>query len=246
MCVGNWKMFKTTGETLAYIERFLSLARTVPEHVQIALCPPFTSLQTAGKALRAGGAAGRVKLGAQTMQWEDRGAYTGEISAPMLLDVGVEYVILGHSERRQYFGETDEAVRRKTQAALAHGLRPIVAVGEPLAVREAGSATQYVIAQVHAALADLPNDAFAHLAIAYEPIWAIGTGHNCDAAQANDLMLAIRTCLPQLRETSILYGGSVKAQNIAQYAAQPDIDGALVGGASLDPDGFAELCASAA
>jgi triosephosphate isomerase len=240
-------MFKTATEARAYVEHFLELAPTLPQDVEIVLCPPFTALEAVGEALRQ--AQGRsiphddtVKLGAQNMYWRESGAYTGEVSVPMLLDLGVQYVIIGHSERRQYFGETDEDVRMKTAAALQHGLVPIVAVGETLAIREAGDARAHVCAQVCAALEGLTDDAIARVVIAYEPIWAIGTGRNCDPAQANDIMQAIRACTPALRDVPILYGGSVKPDNIAGYCGQAGIDGALVGGASLDPDSFAALC----
>lgn len=247
ICAGNWKMFKTTGEARAYVERFLELVPEIPESVEVVLCPPFTALQSVRDALRAAKpGAGRIKLGAQNMHWAASGAYTGEISAPMLLDLGVEYVILGHSERRQHFGETDEYVRRKTEAALEHGLTPIVAVGESLEVRRPGRAREHVVAQTRAALAGLAPDAVRKVVLAYEPIWAIGTGENCDALDANEIMHAMRESVEGLEEVPILYGGSVKPENIALYVAQPDIDGGLVGGASLDPDSFATLAKGAA
>lgn len=241
ICAGNWKMNKTTGETKAYIERFAELAPSIPSRVELVLCPPFTSLQTARDTLRSANPDERIKLGAQNMHWEASGAFTGAISAPMLQDVGVQYVILGHSECRQYFGETDEYVRLKTAAALMNGLTPIVAVGESLEVRRAGGAVDHVVAQTLAALADLSADQVRGVVLAYEPIWAIGTGENCDPAQANEIMRAMRECIDALQDVPILYGGSVKPDNIAQYAAQPEIDGGLVGGASLDPDSFANL-----
>ena len=240
-------MFKTTAEASAYIERFVDLAASVPQNVDLVLCPPFTALGAVRDALRATqGNDGRIKLGAQNMHWEAEGAFTGEISAPMLLDFGVRYVILGHSERRQYFGETDEYVRRKTVAALRAGLTPIVAVGESLELREAGKTQTHVVGQVTAALAGLSIEELSGVVIAYEPIWAIGTGKNCDPKDANAVMRAIRGCMPGLEDVPILYGGSVKPENIAQYTAQPDIDGGLVGGASLSPDGFATLAKEAA
>jgi triosephosphate isomerase len=236
-------MFKTAAEAAAYVDRFLQAARSIPQSVEIVLCPPFTALHAVQRALRD---STRVKLGAQNMHWEDSGAFTGEISAPMLLEYGVEYVIIGHSERRLYFGETDAYVRMKTAAALRHGLTPIVAVGESLDVREAGLADNYVTAQVREALDGLSEEQLAKLVIAYEPIWAIGTGKNCDPADANEIMRAIRACMPGLHDVPILYGGSVKPQNIAGYCGQSDIDGALVGGASLDADAFATLATEAA
>lgn len=240
-------MFKTTRETVEYIVRFIELSESVPENVDLVLCPPFTSLEAASVALRQlQGDGGRIKIGAQNMHWEPSGAYTGEISAPMLLDLGVRYVILGHSERRQYFGETDENVRLKTAAALNAGLIPIVAVGESLDLRKEGKTQTHVVGQVTAALGGLSQEQLSRVVIAYEPIWAIGTGHNCDPKDANAVMRAIRGCMHGLNGVPILYGGSVKPENIAQYTAQPDIDGGLVGGASLSPDGFATLAKEAA
>ena len=242
ICAGNWKMFKTASEARAYGERFAELASSIPGHVELVLCPPFTALQALRDALDGT----RVKLGAQNMYWESSGAFTGEISAPMLVDLGVQYVILGHSERRQYFGETDEDVRRKTAAALQAGLTPIVAVGESLQIRDDGNAASHVVAQTRAALSGLDAVSIAKVVMAYEPVWAIGTGRNCDAADANTIMHAIRAAVDGLATVPILYGGSVKPENVAQYASQQDIDGGLVGGASLDPDSFARLAQGAA
>lgn len=247
VCVANWKMNKTNAEAAAFVERFMQLVPSIPDSVDLVICPPFTALHTVAASLSAAqGADGRVKLGAQNMHWEPSGAFTGEISAPMLLEIGVQYVILGHSERRQYFCETDETVRLKTAAALSSGLTPIVAVGESLELREQGRTHSHVCAQTLGALAGLDAEQIAKLVIAYEPIWAIGTGQNCDPADANDVMHEIRGCTDALRDVPILYGGSVKPDNIAQYTALSDIDGGLVGGASLDPDGFAALAAAAA
>lgn len=247
VCVANWKMNKTNAEAAAFVERFAQLVPSIPESVELVLCPPFTALQTVAASLDAAqGRGGRVKLGAQNMHWEPSGAFTGEISAPMLLEIGVQYVILGHSERRQYFGETNETVRLKTAAALEAGLTPIVAVGETLELREQGRTQSHVCAQTLAALAGLEPQDVRKLIVAYEPIWAIGTGHNCDAAEANSVMHEIRGCIEGLEDVPILYGGSVKPENIAQYTALSDIDGGLVGGASLDPDSFATLSSEAA
>jgi triosephosphate isomerase (TIM) len=240
-------MHKTNADAAAFVERFAQRAREIPDNVDVVLCPPFTALHTVAATLDAAqGPQGPVKLGAQNMHWEKSGAFTGEISAPMLLEIGVQYVILGHSERRQYFCETDETVRLKTASALAAGLTPIVAVGESLQIRRAGGTLEHVLAQVRAALDGLTVDDVRRVAIAYEPIWAIGTGENCDPVEANEVMQAIRGCVSGLEEVPILYGGSVKPDNIANYTAQPGIDGGLVGGASLDPDGFAALAAGAA
>jgi len=246
VCVANWKMHKTNAQAASFVERFMQLVPSIPQEVELVLCPPFTALQTVAAALRAAlGGDGRVKLGAQNMHWEQSGAFTGEISAPMLLEIGVQYVILGHSERRQYFGETDETVRLKTRAALSAGLTPIVAVGESLDLRRQGQTQSHVCAQTLGALAGLEPDDVRKIVLAYEPIWAIGTGENCNPAEANDVMHEIRGCIDGLADVPILYGGSVKADNIAQYTALSDIDGGLVGGASLDPDTFATLAKNA-
>jgi triosephosphate isomerase len=242
ICAGNWKMHKTGREAAAFVDAFLPLARAVPERIEIVLCPPFTALSAVAPMLRSG----RVRLGAQDVHWEESGAFTGAISAPMLREYGVQYVIVGHSERREYFGDTDLTVRLKTAAALAGGLTPIVAVGETLELRDAGKALQHITLQTRAALEGLSATDVARVVLAYEPIWAIGTGRNCDPSEANDAMAAMRACVPGLRDAPILYGGSVKAENIAAYTAQPDIDGGLVGGASLDPSSFATLCTNAA
>lgn len=239
-------MHKTNADAAAFVERFMQRASSIPQSVELVLCPPFTSLQTVAASLDAAqGKGGRVKLGAQNMHWEPSGAFTGEISAPMLLEIGVQYVILGHSERRQYFGETDETVRLKTAAALANGLTPIVAVGESLDVRRSGGTESHVVAQTLGALGGLQPEDVAKIVIAYEPIWAIGTGENCDPSDANGVMQAIRGCMSGLEDVPILYGGSVKPDNIANYTAQPGIDGGLVGGASLDPESFAALASAA-
>ena len=240
---GNWKMYKTAAQTREYLQQFLHAANDVPDNVQLVLCPPFTSIPAASEMLAA---QQRVALGAQNVHWDDTGAFTGEISAPMLREFGVCYVIVGHSERRQFFGETDETVRLRTAAALQADVIPIVAVGESLAIREQGSETEHVVAQIRAALDGLSRAQIERVIVAYEPIWAIGTGKNCDAAAANTIMGAIRASVDGLQDVPILYGGSVKPENVAQYAAQPEIDGGLVGGASLDPLGFAKLAAAAA
>ncbi len=239
---GNWKMHKTADEAVAFVDAFLPLLPSIPESVDIVLCPPFTALDAVCRRLRGHD---RVNVGAQTMSWAQNGAFTGEISAPMLTDIGVRYVILGHSERRQLFNETDGDVRRKVVAALTNGLTPIVAVGETLAEREAGTADDCVTAQTRAALDGLAPDATAKIVLAYEPIWAIGTGRNCDAGDADAVMHAIRTCMRGLERVPILYGGSVKIDNVFDYMQRPNIDGGLVGGASLDPEGFAALLRAA-
>lgn len=243
VCAGNWKMHKTAPDAVAFVNAFLPLAARVPARAEIVLCPPFTALAAVAQALHG---QERIQLGAQDVHWDRSGPFTGEISAPMLTNLGVRFVIIGHSERREYFGETDLTVRLKTIAALENRMTPIVAVGETQATREAGKTKDHVIAQTIAALADLDERQRARVILAYEPVWAIGTGENCDAVEANNVMAHMRGCLPGLQDVPILYGGSVRPENIAAYTAQPDIDGGLVGGASLDPGEFARLCAAAA
>jgi triosephosphate isomerase len=238
---GNWKMNKTAAETAAYLDDFIPLAESLPAAVEIVVAPPFTSIPTAGTRLRGS----RVRLGAQTMHWELKGAFTGEISAPMLTEFGVSYVILGHSERRAYFNETDRTVNLKVNTALAQGLVPIVAVGETLDERNAGSTDARVVAQTRAAFEGLNPEDVSRCVVAYEPIWAIGTGRNCDAEESDRVMGVIRASVTGLENVPLLYGGSMNAENVAGYMARPEIDGGLVGGASLDPRGFATLIANA-
>jgi len=240
---GNWKMHKTHLEAMHFVESLRN--RLEPrdyERVEVVLCPPFTALRTVQTTID--GANLDLGLGAQNMHWAPSGAYTGEISGPMLVKLGVSYVIIGHSERREFFGETDEAVNRKVKAAFEHGLLPIMCVGETLAEREAGGTEAKVARQVRAGLAGVSRDRLASVVVAYEPIWAIGTGRNAYPEDAEATIALIRTTLGSLGgdaadEVRIQYGGSVKAGNIAGFMAQPDIDGALVGGASLDPEEFA-------
>ncbi|HEY1883185.1 MAG TPA: triose-phosphate isomerase [Candidatus Cybelea sp.] len=238
---GNWKMHKTAAETAAFFDAFLPRVAGVPAKIEIVVAPPFTSLPLASSRL----AGTRVRLGAQTMHWELQGAFTGEISAPMLLEFGVSYVILGHSERRAYCGENDRTVNLKVRTALGQGLTPIVAVGETSQEHDAGEADERVISQTRDAFAGIPAEDLAKVVVAYEPIWAIGTGKNCDPREANRVMGTIRRCVAELGGVPILYGGSMNAANVASYMAQPQINGGLIGGASLDPEGFASLIAHA-
>jgi triosephosphate isomerase len=206
------------------------------------VAPPFTALAAAAEAMR--GSA--VELAAQNVHFEKQGAFTGEVSAPMLAEVGCHHAIVGHSERRQLFGETDETVRKKVGALLAVGIRPIVCVGETLAEREAGRTLEVVDRQVRAALSGLPAEPVAALTIAYEPVWAIGTGKTASTAQAQEVHAAIRKLLRELAggaadAVRIQYGGSVKPENAAELMAQPDVDGALVGGASLKAQDFSQI-----
>jgi triosephosphate isomerase (TIM) len=214
---------------------------------EIVICPPATALEAVGRAL----AGTPFFLGAQTMHWELQGAFTGEISAPMLVDVGCRFVIIGHSERRIYFGETDEAVGRKVPTAFAHHLIPMVAVGENLEQRETGETDAVLNRQVQTAVARIAKEDFPRLVIAYEPVWAIGTGRTATGQEANRVAGMIRRLLGTLGgrtaadEMRILYGGSVKPDNIREFLQQPDIDGALVGGASLDAAAFAAIVRAA-
>lgn len=238
---GNWKMFKTVKEAQNYAGEFLNQVGEVTD-LDIVLCAPFTSLAALKDELEES----IVHLGAQNMSWAEEGAYTGEISPPMLLDVACTYVILGHSERRELLHETDEDIARKVRTALTSGLTPILCVGENLAQREEGRALGVVRNQVQKDLADLTVEELRRVVIAYEPIWAIGTGRTASAADAQEMCGGIRSTLAAIagegaEHITILYGGSVKENNISELMAQPDIDGALVGGASLDPSGFARL-----
>lgn len=239
----NWKMHKTHLEAMHFVESLRNrLTAADYAQVEVVVCPPFTALRTVQTSID--GAEMDVALGAQNMFWAESGAYTGEVSPLMLAKLGVAYVIIGHSERRELFGETDEGVNRKVKAAFEHGLLPIMCVGETLAERDAGGTIAKVEGQVRAGLAGVPAGKLSSLVIAYEPIWAIGTGRNAYPDDAQATISAIRSTVRSVAgdvadEIRIQYGGSVKSGNIAGFMAQPDIDGALVGGASLDPEEFA-------
>ncbi|MGB5593374.1 MAG: triose-phosphate isomerase [Crocosphaera sp.] len=230
---GNWKMHKTQAEAMEFLTVLKSKVEDTDEAREIVLCVPFTALSILSKSLHGG----LVRLGAQNVHWEDKGAYTGEISGPMLTELSVDYVVIGHSERRQYFGETDETVNLRVIAAQRHGLTPILCVGETKQQRDAGEAERVIINQLKRGLVGVDQN---NLVIAYEPIWAIGTGDTCDASEANSIIGIIRQQLSN-KNVTIQYGGSVKPDNIDEIMAQSDIDGALVGGASLDPVGFARI-----
>jgi triosephosphate isomerase len=239
---GNWKMYKTTIEAGDLAARLVALVAGVLDR-DIVLAPPFTALSTVAAVMKGT----NMALSAQNMFWEDKGAFTGEISAEMLLDLGCKYVIIGHSERRQFFGETDETVNKKVRQALNKGLLPIICVGELLKEREAGSANEVIDRQVTGALKDVNAAEMHKIVIAYEPVWAIGTGKTATPEQANEIHSFIRkkvevayggTVADSLR---IQYGGSVTPENVSTLMAMPDIDGALVGGASLKPESFAAL-----
>ena len=230
---GNWKMHKTQAEALAFLQGFMGQLSETPEDREILLCVPYTALSLLSKNLHGG----RVKVGAQNVHWETSGAYTGEIAVPMLLELGTRYVVIGHSERRQYFGETDETVNLRLKAAQAGGLTPILCVGETKQQRDANETESIIIGQIERGLAGVDQ---SNLIIAYEPIWAIGTGDTCESAEANRVIGLIRSQLKN-PDVSIQYGGSVKPDNVDEIMAQPEIDGALVGGASLQPDSFARI-----
>lgn len=240
---GNWKMFKTSGEARRFVDGLSSHVGSVAGLADLVICPPFTAIAAVGDAL----GSASVALGAQDVYWEVQGAYTGEISPPMLVDLGCRYVIVGHSERRQLFGETDETVNRKVKAVLAHGMNVILCVGETLGERRAGATESAVLAQVRAGLAGISSDQTAGIVLAYEPIWAIGTGENATGEDANHVIRGIRSAVVEIAGPSVAeqiriqYGGSVKPGNIAEFAEQPDIDGALIGGASLEPDSFIQM-----
>jgi len=239
---GNWKMYKTPSETSAFFEKFIPLVSSA-HHCDVVICPPFVNLSTAVQAV----SGSRIEIGGQNLFWAKEGAYTGEVSGPMLAAVGCKWVIIGHSERRQYFGETDETVLKRTQAALEAGLNPIICVGEKLEEREGGRTEAVLSEQFAGGIAGLTPDQFAKIVIAYEPVWAIGTGKTATPQIAADAHRVIRE---QVRakfgadaasNVRILYGGSVKPENIKGLMAESEIDGVLVGGASLEAASFASI-----
>jgi triosephosphate isomerase len=238
---GNWKMHKT-------IEEATQLAKQICDKIkdtdtEVVLCVPYTALLAVKKVIDGT----NIKLGAQNLHWEDQGAFTGEISPLMLKEIGVDYCIVGHSERRQYFNETDETVNKKAHTCLNHGIRPIICVGETLEQRENGEMKTLIKSQVVKALKDIDVSQMNNIVFAYEPIWAIGTGKTATPKQANEVIAFIRTIIRELygdkvsTEIRIQYGGSVKPANVSEIMAQEDIDGALVGGASLKPDDFMQI-----
>jgi triosephosphate isomerase (TIM) len=248
LVVGNWKMHKTVAEARLLIDALRESEAKFPADVEVVVAPPFTALGAVGARLHLGQAGhirSRIALAAQNMHDELQGAFTGEISATMLLELHVRWVIIGHSERRLYFGESDASVARKVRTALLRGIIPIVAVGETLDEHEAGIASERVRSQVQIAFEDLAADDVRRCVVAYEPIWAIGTGQSDDPASANRVMGRIRTAVDGLDDARLLYGGSVKPDNMAAFAAQPNIDGALVGGASLRADTFTAIVLNA-
>ena len=246
LIAGNWKMNKTSADAVQLAQDLVNEIGKVVD-IDIVICPPFTSLESVGKAIDGS----TVKLGAQNMHHEANGAFTGEISAPMLRAFFATHVILGHSERRQYFAETDAAVNKKVIAALKNQLRPILCVGETLAEREAGSTLKVVQTQLEAGLEGVSKDLATSVVIAYEPVWAIGTGKVATTEQAQEVHAFIRTLLTKLfgeqvaQKVRILYGGSMKPANAPELLAQKDIDGGLIGGASLETRSFVDLVKAA-
>lgn len=242
---GNWKMNKTRVETKALIAEMIPLVKNAD--CDVVICVPYTNLETALEATKGT----NIKVGAENCHWAANGAFTGEISADMLVELGVGYVVIGHSERRQYFGETDQTVNKRTKAALAAGLKVILCVGELLDEREAGITEEIVGKQTKIALAGVTDDELKNIIIAYEPVWAIGTGKTATSAQANEVNHYIRTVVERLYGTSasdaltIQYGGSMNAANADELTAQPDVDGGLIGGASLKAADFATIIAAA-
>ena len=240
----NWKMHKTIGEAESFLAELLP--RVAAATAEVVVCPAFPSLAAAVRACSGGG----VRIAAQNMHFEPAGAFTGEVSAPMLRELGVEDVVLGHSERRQHFAESDDALRRKVPVALRAGLEPILCVGETEEQRDAGRMEAVLRRQVEADLADVPTAELAAVVIAYEPIWAIGTGRTATPDQAEEAIAIVRGLVAArdaraAERIRILYGGSVKPDNAVELMAKPGIDGALVGGASLDAGAFAEIVAAA-
>jgi triosephosphate isomerase (TIM) len=244
---GNWKMFKTGAEAAAFVPELVAILGPAADRgADVGLCVPFTAIEAAARAAAGTG----VRISAQNLHQADEGPFTGEVSAPMLLEAGATGVVLGHSERRRLFGETDAALREKVPAALDHGLEPILCVGESEEERAAGDTERRLRQQVREDLAAVSDERLADVVIAYEPIWAIGTGLVATSEQAQDAIAFVRALVadrsPEAAEAvRVLYGGSVKPDNAAEILIQPDVDGALVGGASLDPGDLAAIVAAA-
>ena len=244
LIAGNWKMYKTTAEAVTFAGEFKALLSAKGTENEVAICAPFTQLA----ALRAELKGSAIGLGAQNMHYEEEGAFTGEISAAMLKEIGVDYCVIGHSERRQYFAETDETVNKKLQTAFKNGISPIFCVGERLEERDAGEEFGVVGRQLVRGLAGVSAKDAGGLVIAYEPVWAIGTGRNATAEQAEEMCAYIRSEIVKLYDDEtagrlrVQYGGSVKPENAREILSMPNIDGALVGGASLAPDTFLLIC----
>lgn len=239
---GNWKMNNTIADTKALVKDLIPLVKDAK--CDVVICTPYTDLAAAVEAT----AGTNIKVGAENVHWAEKGAFTGEISAKMLTELGVEYVIIGHSERRQYFGETDETVNMRVKAALAAGLKPIICVGELLEERESGKTAEVVTRQTEAAFKDIDKDELDNIVIAYEPVWAIGTGKTATAQDANDTIKVIRDTMAELycprcaeERVRIQYGGSMNPKNASELMAMPEIDGGLIGGASLKAEDFSKV-----
>jgi triosephosphate isomerase len=246
LIAGNFKMFKTVAETVSYVNDLRALIKDV-NNVDVAIAPPFTSVAPAVSAAKDSA----IAVAAQNLHWEREGAFTGEISATMIRETGARYVIIGHSERRTLFGETNETVNKKTHAALTAGLVPIVCIGETLDQRDRNETMAVLDRQIKESLDRITGEQLSGMVLAYEPVWAIGTGRNATPAQAGEAHFHIRQRLKQWfgldasERCRVLYGGSVKPDNIAKLIAEPDVDGALVGGASLDPTSFFAIISGA-
>lgn len=245
LMAGNWKMNKTIGEAVVLAQDISNQYDDRWEACDVVVCPPFVDLKPAITVFEFDRVP--VGVGAQNVYWEEKGAFTGEVSIPMLKEIGCKWCIIGHSERRDYFGETNEDVNKKAKALVAAGLHPIICVGESLAVRDAGETIDFVCAQVRAAFAGLSDAHAADCVVAYEPIWAIGTGRTATPEQAQEVCAAIRATLAELygaetsEEMRVLYGGSMNPGNVAMLIEQPDIDGGLIGGAALEAKSFVQL-----
>lgn len=243
LVAGNWKMYKTTAEAKAFAEEFKSIIANTDTENEVAICAPFTQLVALKEAFEGT----VVKVGAQNMHFETEGAFTGEISPAMLTEIGVDYCVLGHSERRQYFAETDEIINKKLHTAIRNNIAPILCVGEVLEEREAGKEREVVGSQIKKCLEGIEEAAVADMVIAYEPVWAIGTGRTATSEQAEEMCKFIRDEIKNIygdypaSKVRIQYGGSVKPENAAEILGMENIDGALVGGASLIPDKFIEI-----
>jgi triosephosphate isomerase len=249
LVAGNWKMYKTAGEGAILTQEIGQRVSDLWDEVEIAVCPPFTALKSVSTVIELDRLP--VKLGAQDCYWEDEGAYTGAIAPRMLVDLRCDYVIVGHSERRESFGDTNETVNKKVHAVYGAGMTPIVCCGESLETYEVGGTDAFVREQILKSAAGLDAEQAARLVIAYEPIWAIGTGRTAVPEKANDVARMIRATVgamygpPAAVAMRVLYGGSVKPENAAMFFCEPDIDGALVGGAALKADSFADIAAAA-
>ena len=243
LVAGNWKMYKTTADAVAFAEEFKTIVANTDTENEVAICAPYTQLEALKKAFEGS----KVMLGAQNMHFEEEGAYTGEISPAMLAEIGVDFCVLGHSERRQYFAETDEIINKKLHTAIKHDITPILCVGEVLEEREAGKEREIVGAQIQKCLSGVEDIAVSEMVVAYEPVWAIGTGKTATSEQAEEMCAFIRSEIKNLYDdftaskVRIQYGGSVKPENAAEILNMENIDGALVGGASLIPDKFIEI-----